>query len=462
MDQQRNLLLAIVFSLAEVLIYAPSIGRYRFAYLEERLAAAHLAVLTLDATPDQMVSDDLRLEILRHVGARFIALARPGQGKLMLDEGGPFEVTLSADLRQAGFFGLIGDAVEVLLSDGERSLRVVGRSPKDPVVLVEVVMDEAPMRAEMLGFSERILGLSLVISLFTAALVYLSLHLLMVRPMLRVTDSMVRFSADPEDETRVMEPSTRADEIGQVQRELAAMQTALRAALQQKTRLAGLGTAVAQINHDLKNILATALLLSDRLQRSDDPEVRRVTPRLMDAIERATRLCEQTLTFTGEGPVHLERSRFDLRALVEEVGGALPARVNGQATWRNRLEAEVEVNADREQLYRVLANLGQNAIEAGASRVEVSARRGNGRLRIAVADDGPGLTPRARERLFQPFAGSSRSGGSGLGLAIARELMRAHGGDIRLERSTGDGSTFVLELPADAGDRPQTDRSART
>ena len=449
----RLLLLTIGFvMLAEVLIYAPSIGRYRLAYLEQRLAAAHLAVLTLDATPDQMVSDDLRLELLTHVGAHSIALARPGRGKLMLDEGGRIEITLSTDLRNVGFFGLIGDAFETLLADEGRVLRAVGTSPKDETVLVELILKEAPMRAEMLAFSERILALSLVISLFTAALVYLSLHLMMVRPMLRVTDSMVRFGDDPEDETRVIEPSARADEIGQVQRELAAMQHALRAALQQKTRLAGLGTAVTKINHDLKNILATALLLSDRLQRSDDPEVRRVTPRLMDAIERATRLCEQTLTFTREGPVHLERSSFDLRELVEEVGGTLPARVNGEATWRNSLDPGIEITADREQLYRVLANLGQNAIEAGATRVEVSAERANGSLRIAVSDDGPGLTPRARERLFQPFAGSSRAGGSGLGLAIARELMRAHGGNIKLERSTGEGSRFALELPVETAE----------
>ena len=192
-------------------------------------------------------------------------------------------------------------------------------------------------------------------------------------------------------------------------------------------------------------------MLSDRLQQSDDPEVRRVTPRLTEAIERAAKLCEQTLTFTREGPVHLERSRFDLRALVDEVGASLPAQVNGSATWRNQLQEPIEVTADRSQLFRVLTNLGQNAIEAGATKVMVTARQSNGSLHISVRDDGPGLVPRARERLFQPFAGSARSGSTGLGLAISRELMRAHGGDIRLESSTGDGSVFDLELPLEPG-----------
>ena len=444
----RLLILTIAFvMLAEVLIYAPSIGRFRLVYLQERLAAAHLAILALEATPDLMVSEALERELLSHVEAYMVALSRPESGKLMLMVEKPAEISATFDLREAGFFSLIGDAAITLLSDGRRILRVVGPSPKDSAVLVEVVMDEARLRAEMFGYSERILALSLVISLFTAALVYLSLHLLMVRPMLRVTENMVEFRDDPEDETRVIVPSRRSDEIGLVQRELAAMQEGLRGALQHKTRLAGLGTAVTKINHDLKNILSTALLLSDRMKESQDPEVRRVTPKLMAAIERAANLCQQTLTFTREGPVHLERRRFKLRELISDVGEALPGRVNGQAVWQDRLEEDLEIFADREQLFRVLSNLGQNAIEAGAARVEVSARREADHLTIELADDGPGLAPRARERLFQPFSGSARPGGTGLGLAIARELMRAHGGDIRLQRSTGEGSVFCLVLP---------------
>ncbi len=448
----RLLLLTVAFvMLAEVLIFAPSIGRFRLVYLQEHLADAHLAILALDATPDQMVSQELERELLSHAQAYMVALSRPGGGKLMLMIEKPDEIGATYDLRRAGFFGLIRDAAMTLLSDGSRVLRVIGPSPKDAEVLVEVVLDEAPLRAEMLGYSERILALSLVISLFTAALVYLSLHLLMVRPMQRVTESMVAFREDPEDESHVIQPSSRSDEMGLVQRELASMQEGLRGALQQKTRLAGLGTAVTKINHDLKNILATALMLSDRLQQSEDPEVRRVTPKLMGAIDRAVKLCQQTLTFTREGPVHLERSRFRLRELVDDVGESLPAQVNGKAVWQNDLADDLEVTADREQMFRVLANLGQNAIEAGAHSVGVSARRDDGRLLIEVADDGPGLAPRARERLFQPFAGTARPGGTGLGLAIARELMRAHGGEIRLERSTGAGSVFCLVLPLNGG-----------
>jgi len=444
----RLLLLTIAFvMLAEVLIYAPSVGRFRLVYLEERLAAAHLAILTLDATPDQLIGKGLERELLEHVRAYSVGLTRPGAGKLMLMVTAPGPVDASFDLREAGFFELIRDAFVTLLQDRGRVLRVVGVSPKDGATLVEVVLDEAPLRAGMLGYSERILALSLGISLFTAALVYLSLHLLMVRPMRRITHSMAWFRADPEDPARIIKASARSDEIGIAQRELAEMQIGLRGALQERARLAALGAGVTRISHDLGNILATARLVSDRLSDSEDPEVRRITPTLLGAIDRAVNLCAQTLSFTREGAPKVERSRFDLGELVSEVGASVPEQLSGEAEWRNLIDPRLEVAADREQLYRVLSNLGRNAIQAGASRIEIGARREDGRVVIEFRDDGPGLSPRARERLFEPFAGSSRAGGTGLGLAIARELMRAHGGDIRLERSTSEGTCFRLDLP---------------
>jgi signal transduction histidine kinase len=334
-----------------------------------------------------------------------------------------------------------------LLSDGGRILRVVGPSPKDPAVLVEVVLEEGHLRALMIGYSERILALSMGISFFTAAAVYLSLHLLMVRPMSRITESMARFRDNPEDASRIIRPSARSDELGVAQRELADMQAYLRAALQQKARLAAVGTAVTKISHDLRNILSTARLVSDRLTASDDPEVRRVTPALVSAIDRAVNLCAQTLGFTREGPPRIAPERFELSDLVDEVGEALPLPAGGRAVLHNRLDGGLEIEADREQLHRVLSNLGHNAVEAGATRVEVAARRDGGLLVIEVSDNGPGLAPKAREQLFKPFAGSVRSGGTGLGLAIARELMRAHGGDLELESSTDEGACFRLTLP---------------
>ena len=189
------LLLTIFFvMLSEVLIYAPSAGRFRYEYLRDRLATAHTAVLALLATPDYMVSDSLQTELLQHANAYIVALKRPDGVKLMMHakQGVP-AIDATFDLDQKSFFGLIGDAFATIFHPGNRVLRVVGRSPRMPESTVEIVIDEEPMRTALLDYSERVLELSIVISLLTASLVYLSLQWLMIRPMRRLTESMVAF-----------------------------------------------------------------------------------------------------------------------------------------------------------------------------------------------------------------------------------------------------------------------------
>jgi signal transduction histidine kinase len=445
----KLLILTIAFvMLAEVLIYAPSIGLYRLTYLQDRLADAHLAILALEATPDNMVGEELERELLAHVGATMVALKKPNAGKLVLMTEKPQRIDASFDLRDSNFFGLIGSAFMTLMHDGNRILRVVGSSPKDSQILVEIVLPETELRARMIGYSNRILALSFVISLFTAALVYLSLHLLMVRPLSRLTRNMARFREAPEDASRIAQPTARNDEIGVARRELANMQHGLRDALLQRAHLAALGTAVTKINHDLRNILATASLVSDRLSGSGDPEVQRVAPTLVSAIDRAVNLCTQTLDFTRHGAHRIDPKSFDLGTLVSQVRETLPEQINGTPVLHPNFGAPFEVKGDQEQLFRVLSNLSLNAIGAGATRIEIDARREDRAVVIDVIDNGPGLPPRARENLFQPFAASTRPGGTGLGLAIARELMRAHGGDLELMRSTGQGTCFRMTIPA--------------
>src|SRR5262249_30231245 len=207
--------------------------------------------------------------------------------------------------------------------------------------------------------------LSIAISLITACLVFLALQSLMVRPMRRLTDSMVAFRADPENPGSMIRPSRRSDEIGVATRELAEMQQGLVQALQQKAHLAALGEAVGKIHHALRNILSTARLVSDRLTASADPYVRKTAPILLDAIDKAVDLCTRTLEFTREEPPELRRTRFGPRDLVEEVIASLaPAAVG--ARWMNDIDPALLVWADRDQLYRAIANLARNAMEAGA------------------------------------------------------------------------------------------------
>lgn len=457
----KLLLLTILFVLlAEVLIYAPSIARFRMGYLEERLAAAHIAALSVEAAPDLMVTKELQAKLLAYTGTHVIDLIQPGARVYMLSSPMPPRVDAVYDLRGTGMgmqFVDAGNALWLALegifgSQRDRVIRVIDRSPNDPAQRVEVTMDERPLIDAMLDFSRRILAVSVAISLIAAILVYLTLHALLVRPMRRLTAEVVAFRRDP-DGAPPLVPGTRSDEIGVAERELAAMQGTVRAALRQRERLATLGTAVAKINHDLRGILSTASLLSERLTESADPEVRRVTPRLVASLDRAVELCSQTLSFTRDGVLPLSPAPLDLHRLAEEAGAEVlaTARPDGgrvEAEWINDIPAGTLAQVDAAQFGRALVNLGRNAVQAGADRVRLSARSGHaGALTLTIADNGPGLAPRARENLFQPFTGSARAGGIGLGLAIAREVLRAHGGDLRLVESDAEGTAFALDIP---------------
>ena len=449
----RLLALTVSFvMLAEILIFVPSISRFRKVYLEDQIAKAHLAVLAVEATPENAVGKGLEMDLLLHAGAYGIVLKKPDRHMLMLSKEMPPAVDVTFDLRQGMFFRWIGEALAALAQTRNRVMRIIADSPGEPDATIEVLLDETPMREAMYAFSVRILTLSIIISLFTAGLVYFSLQWFMVRPIVQITNSMVRFRKSPEDETVTIQATERKDEIGVAQRELLAMQTELRAALRQKTRLATLGAAVAKINHDLRNTLATAMLASDRLTDIDDPVVKRVTPRLYNAIDHAVALCSQTLDFVRhDGPI-LRPTVVRLSDLVSELEAATrKSEADGRGLERvDGRGLDIDVRADREQLYRVLSNLAVNAGEAGARTLHIDARRDRDRVLIDIADDGVGIPPRARERLFQPFSGSTREGGSGLGLVIAREIISAHGGELTLAETGENGTTFRIDLPARA------------
>ena len=445
----RLLVLTVAFvMLSEVLIYAPSIARFRVDWLQSRIAAGHLSTLALEATPDQMVSEELKMELLDHAGAYAVIIAKPGWLRLILAKDMPPKADATYDLREASFLRLIVDAFMTLGLGGDRTLRVIGASPRDRAIVVEVLLDEAPLRTAMIYYSNRILALSLVISFLTASLVFLSLQWLLVRPLRRLTENMIAFRDAPDDSSTMIVPSTRADEIGVAQRELAQMESALRGALRQQHRLAALGSAVTKINHDLRNILAAARLISDRLADSNDPQVRKMAPTLLGSIDRAVALCGQTLDFARDDLPPPQRSRFRLGDLVDEVGSVVSLLTESRAVWDNAVAPEIDIDADRDQFFRVLVNLGRNAVEAGARRVRVGAlAAASGDMSIELSDDGPGLPAKARDKLFQPFASSARPGGTGLGLAIARELVRAHGGELALAATSPAGAVFRIDLP---------------
>jgi signal transduction histidine kinase len=458
----RLLVLTIFFvMLTEFFIYAPSIGRYRLVYMEERIAAAHLASLALEAPPERVFGDRLLGQLLDHARSQGIVLRRESSRAMMLSRDMPPSVAATYDLREGRFFSLIWEAFLVLSRDGSRFVRVVGPSPKNPKVLVETIIDEAPMRAEMIDYSERILLLSILISVVTASLVFLSLRWMFVRPMLDITQSMVNFREDPEDAGRVIHPSRRRDEMGRAERELYLLQTGLRSSLQQRARLAALGSAVTKINHDLRNILATARIVSDQLGSIEDEKVQRIAPSLIGALDRAVKLCSQTLHYAHDGTPEPEYQSFGIAALIDEIGAEILGARGDGFVCENKLDRALMIEADRGQLFRVLSNLALNAVDAGADRIIVTGARDGNTVTIDVTDNGPGIPAKVRERLFQPFSASGRAGGTGLGLAIARDLMRGHGGDIVLAFTGDTGTVFHLILPADSRRGPGESPNAR-
>ncbi|MGY8991138.1 MAG: hypothetical protein ACKVHL_06070 [Rhodospirillales bacterium] len=244
----RLLILTITFiMLAEVLIFVPSISRYRKTFLEEHIARAHVAALSLTDMPQGIANKKLEKQLLVHADAHGIVLRLPKRKVIVMREGMPPKVDITVDLRKGSFFMWIADAFDTLVQKDNRVMRVIGSSPKMPWVDVELIMDETPMRQEMYGYSARILQLSILISVVAALMVYFSLRWLMIRPIQRITTSMMAFRDDPEDESRTIDVSDRADELGIAEKELSSMQDEVRNALRQKTRLATLGAAVAKI-----------------------------------------------------------------------------------------------------------------------------------------------------------------------------------------------------------------------
>src|ERR1043166_2240945 len=449
----KLLVLTLLFvMIAEVLIYVPSIANFRLNWLKDRLAAAHVAAMVLKAAPREMVPQELVQQILAEIGAQAVALKMDNTRHLLAIASPLSSVPREFDMRNTTAYEAIVDAFGTLLSRDNDLMRVVGPAPMGGD-FVEIVMPETPLRRAMLRFSVNILLLSIIISAITAALVYLSLHYLFVRPMRRITASMIAFRANPESADNVMRASSRHDEIGVAERGLAGMQADIASMLHQKSHLAALGLAVSKINHDLRNLLASAQLFSDRLSSIADPTVHRFAPKLMAALERAIAFCQSTLSYGQAKEPPPERRVVSLEALVEDVRENLG--LGPDARFLGAVERGLKVDADPDQLFRVLLNLARNAVQALESRapndpmrdhLRLVGRREGAVVVIEGADTGPGVPAKARAHLFEAFPGSTRSGGSGLGLGIAAELVRAHGGEIRLGEGT-IGATFRITIP---------------
>jgi signal transduction histidine kinase len=434
--------LAVLIS--EVVAFLPYIAHERSTWLADRMEDASITAL---AVSNQPVDAEKQDALLRLFNTKAIRLTGQDGSAIAVGDVAILPAA-TMDLREEDLFVRIQRAVGAVVLPRNRLIKVTGDGPFHQYPVVEVWLGERALDRALWQFTADFAGLAMVIAIVSGGLVYLALLLLLVRPMRRITGSIAAFRADPE-RTTPLDPSDVTvlphDEISVAGQELAAMQHELRAALWRNARLAALGTMVAKVSHDLRGILTPALLTAERLQLNPDPRVRRAGDMLVQAVDRATDLVRRTLDYAREGPPALDITPIALAPLVSEAADSVRP-LSGALRIENRVDAEIRVPADRNHLFRVLANLMRNAAEAGAHSMRVGVQVNSPTLAIELADDGPGLPEPVRADLFRPFAGSMRRGGTGLGLAIARDLMVAHGGDIELVDTGATGTTFRLML----------------
>ncbi len=451
----RFLVLTVLFvMIVEVLIFVPSVARFRQDYLQNKLDLAQLAALATLGTPEGAVSQDLEVELLETAGVRSVILRRDGVRELVLAGNMPLEVIDHFDISTARPLELITDAMRVFLSSEDRVIHVSGVTRSGSEGGVEIDVDEQDLRAAMLDYGTRVFQVSLLISLATATLLFFVVRRLMVRPIKRVVNHMLAYRDSPEDTTRIISPSSSTLEFREAESALHDLEVRLTASLRQKERLAALGSAVAKISHDLRNILSTAQILTDGIDASQDPRVRRTAPKLVNSLDRAVALCERTLTFGKAEEPEPVLERVPLAPLVGEVvDNERQSSAGNSISIVSEVPDDLHLYVDPEQLFRVLSNLVRNAVQAiqgtgEGGTVTVTGHRSDGMAFIRVCDTGPGLPPKAREHLFKPFEGGARQGGTGLGLVIAAEIIRGHGGELQLEVSDTDGTIFAITLPA--------------
>ncbi len=449
----KVLLLTVIFvMLGEVLIFLPSIANFRVQWLKTRVAQAEIAALATEAAPDAKVDAALRDTLLMDAGVEAVAVMRDGRRSLILRSESPINVDEIFDLRGGSTYTSMMPALDVFFRNKDRLINVIDTPPAMSGSAIEIAVHEWPMREAMLNFGLRVLGLSVVLSIIVAGLIFTALNRVLVRPMQRLSANMMQFAKMPEDVSRVILPSHRRDELGLAEHELQSMQMQLQGLLQQKNHLAALGLAVSKVSHDLRNMLTSAQLISDRLGEVKDERVQRFAPKLITSLDRAITFLNQTITYGRAQELPPRREMLALQTIIDDVFENMRLQ-SGRVKLIDDVPIKLFVDADREQLSRIITNLVRNALQAIETRpqtkdqIRISAARDGKLVLINITDTGPGIPPALKGKMFEAFQTAARKGGTGLGLAISAELIQAHGGGISVVKSDEYGTTFEISLP---------------
>ncbi len=445
--------------LAIGLFYASRLTAYRENWLRDRIMVAHSAMMLFGATGAEDVPRELADKILDTVGAKSITVSLPDGRRLTATTQVPLPAAETVELGDPSFAMASQSAFRTLFAQPGSLTRVIGKSPIDGAT-IDVTLDQSPLIAAMWRISRTFSILALIISAVVTCVLWAALWLLVIRPMRRLTSSIIAFGERPQEHARVIAPSGRSDEIGRAEAALSTMQSSLAHELRQRKRLSELGMAVARINHDLRNMLSAAQLISDRLASIPDPLAQRLAPRLVATLDRAILFCQATLTYGGGREQEATPRGFDLRELVRQVVETAEAERVGAVVYAIDIPPKFELLADPDHVSRVIENLCRNAAQVLVSRgaqdgrptaIRLAAIRTDNVALIEISDTGPGFGAEQTAHIFEPFHLTTRQGGTGLGLAIAADLVARNGGSISLAEAKSEdfycGARFLITLP---------------
>ena len=457
------LLLTIGFVLLAMALFSASrLTAYRENWLRDRLMVAHSAMMLFGETGKELVPPELADKILDTVGAKSIVVALPDGRRLVaapVGQTAPIAETVEI-AEPASSTPLVSHSTfRTMFAQPGSLARVIGKSQGDGAT-IDVTLDETPLIEALWRISRNFLVLSLIISAVVTCVLWLALWSMVIRPVRRLTSSIIAFGERPQESARVIAPSGRNDEIGRAEAALATMQSSLAHELRQRKRLAELGMAVARINHDLRNMLSAAQLISDRLSAIPDPLAQRLAPRLVATLDRAIQFCQSTLTYGGGHEQAPTPRRFDLRELVRLLVETAEAERAGAVVYAIDIPPKFELLADPDHVQRVIENLCRNAAQVLVTRgaqngrptaIRLAAIRTDNVALIEISDTGPGFAPEQTAHIFEPFHLTTREGGTGLGLAIAADLVARNGGSISLAEAKSDdfycGARVLITLP---------------
>lgn len=444
--------------ITQIIILAPSIANMRNQWLTAKHNMVTISsLLLLDANPDAPLTPASQLQLLHLTDAQAITITRNGESRLLAGSQ-MLPIDERIDLTVSTPFSDFWEALHTLINGGNKVILLSGPA-EDSGTTVDIVMNDEALHNKLIQNSRIIATISLLISLIAAALIYFIIHRLLLRPVGHMYMNMLAFGSQPDDPTLIIDGSCRKDELGYAQNRLAEMQNHLQRLFHERKHLADLGLAVSKINHDMRNILASAQLMSDSLALTQDPAVQRYSPKLIRTLNRAISYSETVMAYGRTQEAMPVRQNRLLRPLIHEVEEIVASYTDVPITFHNMIPADFEAYIDKEQMLRVLTNLYRNSVQAMIAdttlpererSLTASAWRSGNNCCIAVADTGPGLPKKALDNLFTAFHGSARNGGTGLGLVIVQELVRAHGGTIEHREDYKEGTLFEIRIP----DRP--------